>query len=38
LGFALNQQTNMAQALLAAEHNQLGQADTKATTILIAIA
>ena len=38
LGFALNQQTNMAQVLLAADHNQLGQADTEAATILIAIA
>ncbi|KAG0514745.1 hypothetical protein BDA96_10G219700, partial [Sorghum bicolor] len=38
LGFALNQQTNMAQVLLAADHNQLGQADIEAATILIAIA
>ena len=38
VGFALNQQTNMAQVLLAADNNQLGQVDTEAATILIAIA
>jgi hypothetical protein len=38
LGFALNQQTNMAQALLAAEQIRLVQAGNEAATILIAIA
>ncbi|KAG0514746.1 hypothetical protein BDA96_10G219800, partial [Sorghum bicolor] len=36
LGFALNQQTKLAQVLLAADNNQLGPVDTEAATILIA--
>ena len=38
LGFTPNQHTNMAQALMATEHNHLVQDDTEVPTILIAIA